>query len=239
MPEVPVVIQANPQTTPGTPTLSIEFPEGEAPLGNNPFENLTPESGEGPSSLPHSTQAMKQAVIAPETLTQSVEEFGPAPGSPDPASVGTHAGPTGGEPVRVGVNQGAAVSVEGPLDPPIQAPLLPVPLAPPAMEIPQLPPFAVAMNEPIQSQPRTEVPPLPPPSAPSSTALTTAPEAAPSSGFLGSENERPAPTTLKNVDWEETDKVEPAKKQDWWMLPACFLAGVAVAGALLLKRRRA
>lgn len=232
MPEMPIV-EAHPQPTPSAPTLSIEFPEADPSAQPNPFENLSPEVVEGPSSLPHSTQAMQQAVIAPETLTQPPEEFGPTVGSFDPASTGSEAGSPMGESARVGVNQGAVVSVEGPLEAPREAPLPPVPLAPPAMERAELPPFEVARSEP--AKPTIKMPLLPTTTPTPQTLAPTQPTAP--TGFLYAENNPPAPTTLKNVDWDETDEAESGKQREWWMLPACFLAGVLVAGVLLLKRK--
>jgi hypothetical protein len=227
LPEAPVVAQTHPQETPGTPALSIEFPEPEVPKGQNPFE--------GPSSLAHST-AMKQAVVAPESLTQSTEDPGQGQGSSEPASGGSVAAAPNGNDVRVGVNQGAAVAVEGPLDPPRESPMPSVPLAPPAIDASQLPPFELAMSEPGPASPAAEIEPLPPPEAPSSAPK--APAQGDKMGFVYAENDPPAPGTLKNVDWENTDEVQATKKQEWWMLPACFLAGVLVAGVLFLKRKR-
>lgn len=234
-PRMPIV-QARPLETPSLPTLSIEFPE-EEPLPDYPKESFLPEVTAGPTSLPHSTQAMKQAVIAPETVTRSPEVFGPVP-APAPSrlsSPGSQGGPPSGEPVWVGVNQGAAVSVDGPLDPPIEPPLPPVPLAPPAMEISQLPPFTMARNEPAKSSLKKPLPPL---ASPSATEATSLPQANPPETLNG-ESAPPAPTTLKNVDWEEADEVESAKETKWWILPACVLAGLSFVCVMLLKRKRA
>ncbi len=223
----PLVVQAHPVQPPAPPTLSIEFPESDLSDTKAPWETLPPEEAQVLSSLPHSTHAMQQAVIAPETLSPAESPvIVPSPAQREPGEL--HSGLANAEPRRVGVNQGAAVSVEGPLDPPMEMPLPSVPLAPPATEIPPLPPFEVAMSEPAISAP---IPPLPPPTASAAPVESAAP-------FLYSESNPPAPGTLKNVDWEEADAALPPKDANRWILPASILGGIILAGFLLLKRKR-
>jgi hypothetical protein len=196
-----------------------------------------PDAFNEPTTQSHTTRAMKEAVIAPETKAQPEETLNSLEPMPVITPGQTHPRSLKIDARRVNANQGAAVTLEGQLNPPVESKMPQLPLAPPVMEEGQeIPPFAVAMIE-TRPLPSVTPPPLPPPSAmptrvePSETLPTP---------FLYADAENaPAPQPVKNVQWDEADDTEAELGWAWWLFPAMGMAGLALLGALLLLRKRA
>jgi LPXTG-motif cell wall-anchored protein len=174
---------------------------------------------------------MREAAIAPETITPPAE-FEPEAASMDlVTSAQRHERSLKVDARRVNVNQGAMVTVEGQLNPPAASSLPQLEWAPPAEEGPDRPPFELAMIEPAHESAGTP-PPLPPPNS----KAQTEPEPL---KFLYAENPGPPPEPVKNVQWEEAEAKGPADSTTWWTFPAMGVVGLLLIGLLFLKRKRA
>ena len=211
---------------PQPPALSVEFPAGPSAETQPPPAELLPQIEGSPRSQAHTTHAMKEAVIAPETLTAAPQ----TPPSANPAGIAParmHRRSLKVDARRVNANQGAMVSVEGQLNPPVETPLPDLPLAPPAAEEESsLPPVDLAMTDP--SLMTTPTPPLPPPNSVETPRFLYADSA-----------NTPAPKPVKNVHWEEPPPPEPKEARNGWIFPLIGFAGVLLIVVFAWKRLRA
>lgn len=233
MTEQTVPVPAIPPTS-EPPALSIEFP-AETAAETEPVDPRTPP--QELAAVPQSaTGAMREAVIAPETLTPQ-----PVPQPIDPpefeqpeiAPEQRHARSLKVDARRVSANQGAMVTVEGQLNPPAESPLPELELAPPAMEANvELPTVEVAIND-LAAHDTTTPPPLPPPSP------VSQPQPEPQPTFLYAETDSaPAPKAVKNVDWDQVETVDETQQPAWWIFPLAGVLGGLLLGFVIFKQLR-
>lgn len=230
MTEQTLSVPPNASTDP--PALDIEFPSIE-PTENANTQTPPPEL----ASATHSaTGAMQEAVIAPETLTsQPVPEPIDPPEFPLPEIVPgqRHARSLKVDARRVNANQGATVSVEGQLNPPVESTLPKLELAPPAIEANvELPTVEVAMTN-LSPHETITPPPLPPPSPMEEPQATSQPR------FLYADQEpSPAPKAVKNVDWNEAEIIAESQPTGWWIFPLAGVLGGLLLGLVIFKQAR-
>ena len=211
-----------PEPTPPAqpPELSVEFP------AEPPSEPRLPQAGDlaqNSSTQLHSTRAMQEAAIASDSGEIGTE-------SPEIARGQKHARSLKVDARRVNANQGAAVSVEGQLNPPVPSSLPQLEWAPPAAEGPEPPPFELAMSEPAFPSSSTP-PPLPPPSS-------VIAQGAEATIRLHDDPPPPPAEPVKNVEWGEVEAAESGHRSAWWAFPAMAAFGIVLIGLLLLKKKR-
>lgn len=211
------------------PTLTVEFPTDET---TEPDGSDQPTPAKEAGSLPHSTRAMQEAAIAPETSKSQKKTERPEESSATIEPGRQHVQSLKVDARRVAANQGAVVSVEGPLNPPKKSSRRKLAWAPPAEEDFTPPPFEMAMSEPAH-HPTATPPPLPPPNSVKETQPPEPPE------FLYAEETEPPSKRVKNVQWNDNETSETSSPQArWWVFPVLGFVGLLLLSGLYFKRKR-
>ena len=227
VPSPPVPVMGVPSSLPVIEPARVPQPTRDVADSRVPFTALRGKEGH---SLPYTTRAMQQATVVPQSATP----VGPPPddfNSASPLPPVTHHRSLKVDAKRVSANQGAAVTLEGQLNPPKGSVL---PRVSRSIETqPELPPGISAVQSALPEPASVPRPaPLPPPT------LVETPPPIPPQFWYAAPQSTPPTAPPKNVQWQDEPLTENAADLPWWTFPAIGGLGVALLVLLGLRRRR-